>query len=273
MVTHLPLNLTFVMNIRLSRTAKRVVSKEGVVCDMLSPITSDQLVRIQRAFRSRTAADKIVGMVGTESVQFGSFLRLRPEKWLNDENINFYMCYLRKRDLRLSRRSGGKWRPSLFYSSHFLAKFAAGGYPVVSRWSKRQAPGGDIFALDKIGIPVNCGGVHWVAIVVYVQERRIQFHDSLCGDGREYLLMVLSYLENEHQQKKKEPLPGPWTLVQVSDSPEQNNGNDCGVFTCMAIDYLSINSPLDYSFRDIVDCRNRMARAVLESNDGCHHTL
>ena len=127
--------------------------------------------------------------------------------------------------------------------------------------------------MDKICVPVNCGGVHWIAIVVYVQERRIQFHDSLAGGGIEYMLQVLSYLESEHLQIRKAPLPGPWLLVHATDSPQQKNGIDCGVFTCLAIDSLSLDAPLVYSQDNIGDCRNRIAHVVLQNSVGCHHTL
>ena len=63
--------------------------------------------------------------------------------------------------------------------------------------------------------------------VVYMQERRIQFYDSLGDGGMSYLRHIFQYLQDEHQDKKKEPLPNleEWRLVACTDdTPRQKNG-------------------------------------------------
>lgn len=66
--------------------------------------------------------------------------------------------------------------------------------------------------------------------------KRIQFFDSMGSSGRPYLQGLLQYLEDEHKDKKKSQLDtSDWELVPCdSDTcPQQENGFDCGVFTCM----------------------------------------
>ena len=104
--------------------------------------------------------------------------------------------------------------------------------------------GKDIFNLNKIIFPINQGNQHWTSAVIYMEEQRIQYYDSLGGSGKMYLQVLLKYLEDEHMDKKKTPMKSPelWKLVSCTDdTPRQQNGYDCGVFTCMFADFLSID--------------------------------
>lgn len=91
-----------------------------------------------------------------------------------------------------------------------------------------QPPQGkDIFELDKVVFPINQSGMHWVCAVLFVQEKRLQFYDSLGGDGSEYLEFLFRYVQDEHLDKKKQPLPDvrEWQLIPCQeDTPRQLNG-------------------------------------------------
>ena len=50
-------------------------------------------------------------------------------------------------------------------------------YKAVKRWS-RKVPNGNIFELDKLLIPINRLNVHWVLVVVDIQQFTIKFYDS-----------------------------------------------------------------------------------------------
>ena len=56
-------------------------------------------------------------------------------------------------------------------------------YAPVNRWGKKVA-GGNVFALGKLIIPVNINNEHWSLCVAHVQERRIQYYDSMGARGR-----------------------------------------------------------------------------------------
>jgi Ulp1 protease family, C-terminal catalytic domain len=88
--------------------------------------------------------------------------------------------------------------------------------------------GKDIFALDKVFFPINVGRSHWVCAVAYMQLKRIQFFDSLGADGMEYMEHLFRYLQDEHLDKKKGPLPDAdeWKLIPCdpSETPQQLNG-------------------------------------------------
>jgi sentrin-specific protease 1 len=99
-------------------------------------------------------------------------------------------------------------------------------YSNVKRWSKK-VPGKDIFALDKIIFPINMGQMHWICAVIFMAKKKIQIFDSLGSSGQIYLEALFRYLQDEHVDKKKKPLPDQdqWELIPTtSDTPRQRNG-------------------------------------------------
>ena len=104
----------------------------------------------------------------------------------NDEIIHYFFIMLANRDAQ--RASANNGRRCHFFKSFFITKLLDEGvtnrynYSNVKRWS-RNVPGKDVFSLDKIFIPVNMSNVHWACVVVFLQEKKIQFFDSMGGDG------------------------------------------------------------------------------------------
>jgi Ulp1 protease family, C-terminal catalytic domain len=127
--------------------------------------------------------------------------------------------------------------------------------------------GKDLFKLEKIFFPINEGQLHWTSACIFMKEKRIQFYDSFGGSGESYLEDLFQYLQDEHIDKKGYPLPDAdkWKLVPCTrDTPHQKNGFDCGVFTCMFIDFLAKDCPLVFGQDHITQCRNRIALSILQ---------
>lgn len=162
--------------------------------------------------------------------------------------------------------------------------------------------GQDIFALDRVLFPINVNYLHWVCAVIFIQERRIQFYDSLGSDGEIYLRHLLRFLQDAHVEKRKEPLPDidKWRLIPCrEDTPRQRNsklvvvsgigcyevavledahclthqtelsnnitGYDCGIFTCMFVDFLSMGLELTFGPQHMETLRKRIALTILTS--------
>ena len=214
-------------------------------------------------------------------------LRLKPEKWLNDDIINFYFALLAKRDYDLCL-SDGKKKRSHFYNTQFMTQLRnedEGGndkfddddenykFGNVKRWTK-TIPGGDVFALDKLFIPINITNTHWACVTVFMDEKIIEYYDSIRGrSGLKYTKAVLRYLKDLDQSSQiRQQLSywEEWELVDVDDSPKQNNSFDCGVFVCMIADCLGLDQPLTFTQEHINHCRQRIALAIL---NGCVPTL
>ena len=50
----------------------------------------------------------------------------------------------------------------------------------------------------------------------------------------------MDYLEAEHVDKKSQPFDSTgWVESFAGDTPHQDNGSDCGVFTCQTLDALA----------------------------------
>mmetsp|Transcript_9523 Transcript_9523/g.19406 ORF Transcript_9523/g.19406 Transcript_9523/m.19406 type:complete len:198 (+) Transcript_9523:1-594(+) len=188
---------------------------------------------------------------------------LQPRTWLNDEVIHYYL-------LLLSRNH----ESCHFFKSHFMTKLLNHGegyrYENVRTWARRanlsSTRPGDIFALDKIFFPVNISGMHWALVVAYMKERRLQYYDSMFGDGQEYLSAIMQYLQDEHENKKSRALPhaDSWQQIRCSrDTPQQVNGYDCGVFVCMFCAFIASNATLSFNQQHIHRCRDLIALSIM----------
>jgi Ulp1 family protease len=90
------------------------------------------------------------------------------------------------------------------------------------------------------------------------------------GDGTYYLKALLEYVKDEWKSKNQgEALPNleEWKLVSTTiDTPMQENGWDCGVFTCMFADFLGLGYPLSFKQEHITQCRERIALSILKGS-------
>jgi len=218
---------------------------------------------VDTAFRRKCEDKQIVAMIGTDSVKHSSFQRLLPTKWLNDELINFYMTYLSNRESSLCSKY--KKRPTQFFKSFFYTKLVDHGYEGVKTWI-RSVPKKNIFNLDKMIFPCCIGdNTHWITTVVDIQNCKIISYDSLGGNYEYVRQTFLYYLKKEHNRFFKTSLPvDKWQLIEAPYPPAQNNGYDCGVFTCVLADFVSLDLPLTYNQTDVDYCRDRLAHIILQ---------
>jgi len=202
-----------------------------------------------------------------DSISTTNLQTLNHGCWLSDEVISFYFKLLAKRDAELTAENPGRKR-SHFFNSFFFAKLIDDDngykYSNVKRWGKK-APGGNVLLLDKVIVPCNLGNSHWTCICAFLKEKKIQYYDSFAGQGNRYLNALLQYLEDE---AKKHGTPfdrDEWELVptDLHKTPQQQNGYDCGVFTCTCADFLSVGlAGLDFSQPDIREQRLRFVHKI-----------
>ncbi len=177
---------------------------------------------------------------------------LQDGKWLNDEVINFYFKLIEERS-----------QGSVFtLNTFFFKKLAGSGYDEVKRWTAKV----NIFAYERILIPIHLPE-HWCLAELDMQEKKIFYYDSLGGMNETCLIILLSWLINEHRVRK---LPTPlifseWQLI-TPNSPRQGNGTDCGVFTCVTAEYRSRNAPLTFSQANMPYFRRRIAYEILKKD-------
>jgi sentrin-specific protease 1 len=182
---------------------------------LLKPLSSDQLCRVDDAINKQTALKT-----------------LQPERWLSDDVINNFFV-----NLSTQKREKSEGKEYHFFSTFFWTMMMQTEHPDehgrgtydynrVRGWSK-VARGDDIFNLDKLFIPIHANRNHWLLAVAFMQTKVIQIYDSLQQSGKTYLGSIFQYLQDEHKERKKCPLPdvGKWELIPCQQTtPAQQNG-------------------------------------------------
>ncbi|CAA9991129.1 sentrin-specific protease 1, putative [Plasmodium knowlesi strain H] len=199
---------------------------------------------------------------------------LMDTRWLNDEVINFYMSMLQEYNTKnIKKDTANNFLPKIFtFSTFFFQSLNSNGtysYNKVSRWTKRKKV--DIFSFDLILIPLHVGGNHWTLGSINMREKKIKLYDSLNMSNTKFFEYMRRYLVDEMRDKKQMELDvSVWEYNPEGCSEEgipcQENGYDCGVFTCMFAKCLSFNRSFDFSQRDIKEIRMKM---VYEISQGC----
>lgn len=160
--------------------------------------------------------------------------------WLNDVIINTFFKLLDESEPKL-----------MCFSSFFLDAFTGNrGYDGVRKWTKRRKI--DIFALDQVLFPINIGRLHWAMVGCDMQKKTITYYDSINSPNKNWVKFtktILKYLVQEHNDKKKTSLnPKEWRLIKPTPpAPQQTNGYDCGVFTCICGMHVARKLPLNYN--------------------------
>ncbi|TCD70067.1 Smt3-specific protease [Steccherinum ochraceum] len=171
-----------------------------------------------------------------EQVSETDLSRLRPAQWLNDEIINFYGAMI------LARSEANKENPKSlkvhYFSSFFWSKLKTTGYEKgrLAKWTKAF----DLFQKDVVLFPVNHNNAHWTAAAINFKKKRIESYDSMGMDRSSVYKLLREYLNAEHKNKKHKEFDfSGWTDHVLEDTPQQENGFDCGVFTCQFLETLS----------------------------------
>lgn len=210
------------------------------------------------------------------------FMRLRPNKYMEDDGINSFVQLLNDREERrfaeASREAGSRtgvvvlnkqvrramdardrrshWastpviRRSLIQNTFFYSKFCEDGttYRNVMRWTW-SSHGINVFDLDKFLVPINIHNSHWVLAVVDVPRRTLCIYDSLKWKTHEPKLRnIVKFLCHEAWAQQRRVLdPASWTILDEPEEPvplQSLYTNNCGLFTCSFMDSVMQGKPV-----------------------------
>jgi sentrin-specific protease 1 len=245
-----------------------------------SSLSPENKKRVMNALNELGRATEVIAVDGLDSIQRESIQRLLPGQWLNDEVISYFLLMLSKRDEEMCLKDPLRQRCH-FFKSFFITKMLNVGnanpaidgtylYSNVESWSTKvpgtclvvsarvfvasaltilmlfpSSTGKDIFNLDKLIIPVNLNFEHWFCAVINMKEKRIQVYDSGSrGGGTVFLESLFKYVKDEHQNKRRSPLPDQdqWRLVPCTrDTPRQDNGTSFISNECFRLLLLSLS--------------------------------
>jgi len=134
-----------------------------------------------------------------------------------------------------------------------------------NRWAKKF----DIFQKNKIFCPININNSHWTLLVMYIKLKKIVYYDSMGRSScSKYLNGALRYLGDEAGRLGRGFLPDEWELVptDLNNTPQQQNGYDCGVFTIMFTDFLTDNLSLAFSQEDMHLFRKKICANIIRGS-------
>lgn len=175
--------------------------------------------------------------------------------WLNDEVINFYMNLLIARGTAAT----SKYPRVHAMNTFFYPKLLSGGQSSLRRWTRKV----DIFAQDLVVVPVHLD-IHWCMSIIDFRERSIVYYDSMGGGNTKCLAALKQYLQDESLDKKKRSYDmSDWTFRSAKNIPQQMNGSDCGMFSCMFAEYVCANRKITFTQDDMPYFRNKMVYEIL----------
>ncbi|XP_017110880.1 sentrin-specific protease 1 isoform X2 [Drosophila elegans] len=175
--------------------------------------------------------------------------------WLNDEVINFYMGLLTDR----SEKRAGQLPSVYAMNTFFVPRLLQAGHSGVKRWTRKV----DLFAKDIIPVPVHCNGVHWCMAIIHMRNKTIRYYDSMGKPNQTVLDALEEYLRAESLDKRKQPFDtSGFTIESVPNVPQQANGSDCGVFSCMFAEYITRDVSLSFSQEQMEYFRKKMALEI-----------
>merc|ERR1719510_1641346 len=145
-------------------------------------------------------------------------------------------------------------------NTFFYPKLEKMGYSAVKRWTRKV----DIFEYDLILVPIHLG-VHWCLATIDLTKPGVYYYDSMGADNNRCLSALIKYLEAEHMDKKKTAFDtSDFEAVNVKDIPQQDNGSDCGMFTCKNAEYLSRRAPITFTQADMQYFRKRIIWEIVK---------
>lgn len=201
----------------------------------LPTLTDEMLLEVKKALIPRPPDEILIEGFGLR-VTRKDIHTLADLNWLNDEVINFYM------NLLIARSTNDKYPKVHAMNTFFYPKLVSGGHASLKRWTRKV----DIFAQDLVVVPIHLG-IHWCMSIIDFRDKSIRYFDSMGGKNPKCLSALRQYLEDESLDKKKKPYnTSDWKLECAKDIPQQMNGSDCGVFSCMFAEYICANKKIDH---------------------------
>ena len=209
-------------------------STQETIERIMRALSIDELSRLAKAQRETGPPDKSLSSMKGGDITIADLALLRPGAWFNDSIINFYGLLLRASgEAALAEgRRGATWIHSTFFYTRMMQNRTY-DYPGIRRWAKSGNRPIDIFAFDRVLVPINRGNTHWALAVIDMVEHTVAYYDSLGGSGEDVLANLIRYLADEHSEKKSAPLQHPFSSARAPPNlPKQHNGSDCGAFVC-----------------------------------------
>ncbi|KAK0632766.1 hypothetical protein B0T14DRAFT_505059 [Immersiella caudata] len=255
-----------VADARRSVEANSKTSRRRSASDPSSPSPESPLGVLKRKmqFRQRLSS-RVFGDNLTPGVNYLTYydVTLRTEDivalkddWLTDNNISFWQEWLEREVLpKYPEARIILMRPSLTFllMQALDLKGASNALPDLRKVTHIFLPVNDSRARDKAD-----GGSHWSLLLVSCIDGVAFHYDSLGGSN---------FLEAQKCADRIGKVIGQaLRFHQMEDSPQQENGNDCGVYVCILMRHLLIKRLLNANANEKVSMS--MANKLIDAKGG-----
>jgi len=229
-----------------------IVLDDTEVVPPLPQLTPEMNRIIDGAFKPTPSEEILVEGFG-QQLKRKDIQTLYKLNWLNDEVINFYM------NLLIERGKQESYLKVYSFNTFFYPKLISQGYSSLRRWTKKV----DIFTHDLLLFPIHLG-VHWCMASIDFRDRKVRYYDSMGKENNKCLNALLQYLVSESLDKKKTSYDiSTWATENMKDIPQQMNGSDCGMFSCMFAEYVSRNAKITFSQKEMPYFRRKMVYEII----------
>ena len=107
---------------------------------------------------------------------------------------------------------------------------------------------------------------HWTLVEVDFSKKKVIYMDPLNGKNDKCFDVIMDWLDYRSREMPWEDssanLMG-WSFEYIRNKPHQQNGNDCGMFTCLYALYRASDKEMDFTQENINDLRKKMALDLL----------
>ena len=157
---------------------------------------------------------------------------LKPNQWLNDNIINYYLNLL---VLNLNRHC-------YLFNTFFFSKIGE-SITSVDSWFWDT----NIFIYQFHLIPIHHNNNHWMLVCANLHQSKVLLFDSFHHMHPDILSKIKEFYQHQYVRCFGVGLPASWTFLHAHSIPLQRNGSDCGVFVCKFAE-LHLREHITYQF-------------------------
>jgi hypothetical protein len=180
------------------------------------------------------------------------------ENWLDDDAVNAWFNSIVEAKKRQTNYVKSDNNPPTYSNlqTAWYEKQKKDGIASLKRWMKRANVNGvNIFKCERLFLPINMGS-HWTLLIINGTTTSIEYLDSLGGDGTRFFKLARDLLKAELGDKYDAQK---WKNSTRSRSSKQDNGSDCGVFTC----FNGLAAAKDMAYKEVTAKKMPAARQML----------
>ncbi|GAB7331005.1 hypothetical protein MBLNU13_g02509t1 [Cladosporium sp. NU13] len=242
---------------------KRAEEEATLAQEIIIELSQTINTRLQNSLNNTVDDRHTMVQLGPIPLQKLTFLRILAsdrgtENWLDDDAVNAWFNSIVEAKKRQTNYVKSDTNPPPFANlqTAWYDKQKKDGVASLKRWMKRAGVGGaNILKCERLFLPINMGS-HWTLLIINGTHKTIEYLDSLGGDGTRFFKLARDLLQAELGNKYDATK---WKDSKRDRSSKQDNGSDCGVFTC----FNGLAAAKDLAYKEVTAKKMPAARRML----------